>query len=86
MVNLTLTIDEGTLKRARIKALEDGTSVNAVVREYLDRYAGGDRSRDAMRSFLERAGRSTAASGPDGRTWTRDGSYEERLDRYGNSN
>lgn len=30
MTNLTITVDEQTLKRARMRALEEGTSVNAV--------------------------------------------------------
>ena len=40
MANLTLAIDEDVLRRARIRALEQGTSVNALLREYLDAYAG----------------------------------------------
>ncbi|MBM3686893.1 MAG: hypothetical protein FJW85_07835 [Actinobacteria bacterium] len=39
MTNLTITVDEETLRRARIRALEEGSSVNAVLREYLSRYA-----------------------------------------------
>jgi plasmid stability protein len=34
MTNLTITVDDEVLKRARIKALEQGTSVNAVLREF----------------------------------------------------
>lgn len=33
--NLTLTLDEGLLLSARKVALEQGTSVNAMVRDYL---------------------------------------------------
>jgi hypothetical protein len=40
LANLTLTIDEEVLKKARIRALEEGTSVNALVREYLESYTG----------------------------------------------
>jgi len=47
MANLTLTIDEDALRRARIRALEHGTSVNAVVREFLESYAGSEREREA---------------------------------------
>jgi hypothetical protein len=36
MTNLTITVDEQTLKRASMRALEEGTSVNAVLREYLE--------------------------------------------------
>ena len=40
MANLTITIDDEILKRARLRATEQGTSVNAVVRAYLEQYAG----------------------------------------------
>lgn len=40
MARLTSKVDGGTLKRARIQALEEGTSVDAVLRGYLEEYAG----------------------------------------------
>jgi predicted nucleic acid-binding protein len=40
MANLTITVDEELLRRARIRALEQGTSVNALLREYLSAFAG----------------------------------------------
>ncbi len=42
VANLTIAIDDELLKRARIRALETGTSVNALVREYLQDFAGAD--------------------------------------------
>ena len=42
MANLTITLDDDLLKRARIRAAELGTSVNAVLREYLGQYAGAN--------------------------------------------
>jgi hypothetical protein len=33
MVTLTIAVDEQMLKKARIRALEEGTSVNAVLRD-----------------------------------------------------
>ena len=39
MANLTLSLDDGVLQRARATALQANTSVNAVVREFLIRYA-----------------------------------------------
>jgi hypothetical protein len=76
MANLTLTIDGDLLKRARIRALERDTSVNALVRDYLEGLAGQATARDALRSFLELAAHSNSGSGPGGRTWTRDELYE----------
>ena len=35
MRNITLSIDEETYRLARIKAAEEGTSVSALVRDYL---------------------------------------------------
>ena len=76
MANLTLTIDEATLRRARIRALELGTSVNAVVRGYLEAFAEGSAGREGMAAFLALTGRSQASSGAGGRTWTRDDLHE----------
>ncbi len=72
MANLTLTIDDGVLRRARVRAVLEGTSVNAVVRDLLERYAGDAQGEEAMRRILDAARRSRASSGPGGRTWTRD--------------
>jgi hypothetical protein len=60
------------LKQARMRALEDGTSVNAVLREYLERYAGVGDTAVALTGFGRLARRVAASSGPSGRTWTRD--------------
>lgn len=76
MPNLTLSIDEGTLKRARIKAIEQGTSVNALVRRYLEQLAGRSTDRLAVESFLSLAKGAQAGSGPGARSWTRDDIYD----------
>ena len=64
MANLTLKIDENLLRRARIRALEQGTTVNELVRNYLSQYAvpRADRMR-AFRRFLEIAEEAKAGSG-----------------------
>jgi plasmid stability protein len=77
--NLTLSIDDDVLRRARIRALESGTSVNAIVRDYLSDFAGSDRASRAIQGFVEIAERSTAGSGSGGRTWAREHLYEERV-------
>jgi len=76
MANLTITVDDVLLKRARIKALEDGTSVNALLREYLEGYIGAQRTQRALTGFAELAERIDASSGPTGRTWSRDDLHE----------
>ncbi|TVR21809.1 MAG: hypothetical protein EA389_14340 [Ilumatobacter sp.] len=76
MANLTLTIDDELLRRARIRALELGTSVNAVVRTQLEAFAGGEIASEAMGRFAELAASATSGSGPEGRRWTRDDVHE----------
>ena len=75
MANLTLTIDDSLLQAARVRALEQGTSVNALVRSYLEHFAG-ERAHEAVTAFLERSAKSEASSGRDGRSWTRDELHE----------
>ncbi len=83
MANLTITVDDGTLKRARMRALEEDTSVNAVLREYLEEYAGRRKEQlEAARRIVEASRASKSGSGPGGRKWKREDAYEERLGRY----
>ncbi len=83
MTNLTITVDEQTLKRARMRALEEDTSVNAVLRNYLEEYSGvRQERREAGRRLLELARNSGAGSGGKGLP-KREELYEERLGRYG---
>jgi hypothetical protein len=39
MANLTITIDDEILRRARIRAMEQDTSVNSLIRDYLTAFA-----------------------------------------------
>lgn len=67
MTNLTITVDEETLKKARMRALEEGTSVNAVLRDHLETYAGVRRERrEAWRKVRELAKTSGMSSGGKG--------------------
>ena len=81
-MNLTITIDDELLRRARIRALSQGTSVNAVLRDFLTSYAGSDVEAAARGRLAELARGSTASSGSSGRTWTREDVYADRLDRH----
>lgn len=76
MANLTLSIDDEVLKRARIRALEQGTSVNALVREYLERFADADRQGEILRSLVELADRVSAGTEGLGRSWQRAELYD----------
>ncbi len=75
-MNLTITVDSHVLKRARLRALEEDTSVNAILGEYLEAYAGGTaRNRQAVRRLLLLA--ETSDSGRGSAAWTR-GELHER--------
>ena len=69
-MNLTITVDDELLKRARIRALEENTSVNAVLRKFLESYADTTRQRRAVDRLLQL---SQTARAKRGRArWTRD--------------
>lgn len=72
MANLTITIDDELLKRARLRALERNTSVNALLREYLEAFAGEESGMVARRRFAAFARAAKTGSGSKGRTWSRD--------------
>ena len=76
MTNLTLTIDDDILRRARIRALELGTSVNALVRDYLGQVAGRSTAAEGIAEFLDATRGAGAGSSGEGRTWTRDDLYD----------
>ena len=74
-MNLTITVEDETLERARTRALEEDTSVNAVLRKYLGSYAGTTRRRRrALESLLHLSTDHTVRTRPAG--WTRDELHE----------
>jgi plasmid stability protein len=40
MSNLTISVDDDLIRRARVRAIQQGTSLSAKVREFLQQYAG----------------------------------------------
>jgi len=76
MANLTLTIEDHVLKRARLRALEMDTSVNALIRGYLYNLIGLDAASEALESVIELASESSYGSGAEGRTWHREDLYD----------
>jgi plasmid stability protein len=75
MANLTITLDDEILRRARMRALEQGTSVNALLRDYLEAYAATDTTwEQAADAILNLSARSRSARGDRG--WTRDELHE----------
>ena len=63
MANLTLAVDHDLLHRARVRAAEEGTSVNAVVRDLLSAYSAADRVDAARRRLVALSISSAAGSG-----------------------
>ncbi|MCP4410622.1 MAG: hypothetical protein GY807_23360 [Gammaproteobacteria bacterium] len=54
MANLTISVDSDALKRARIRALKENTSVNAILGRYLEDYARLDEVRRERKRAVER--------------------------------
>jgi hypothetical protein len=71
MKNITLSVEEKVLAAARRYAAEQDTSVNGLVRDFLNRIADSeDRARKARLRIRELSRRSRARAGPI--TWKRD--------------
>lgn len=71
MANLTISVDEQVLRRARIRALQRNESVNRYLAETLERYADGS-GQDAVEELLDLARRTRTGHTGDGRGWTRE--------------
>jgi plasmid stability protein len=60
MKNITVTVDEETYRRARIRAAEQDTSVSALVKQFLAELAAGEsdveRLKREERALRERIG------------------------------
>ncbi len=75
MANVTLALDDALLQRARIKAVHEHTSVNAVVRELLALWV---RDEDERAAAVERVSAALDAAEwrSGGAVWTRDELHE----------
>jgi plasmid stability protein len=83
VANLTITVDDEVLKRARVRAVELGTSVNAILAEHLKSFAGRDDARArATASLLALAkqnheqGGAPRAKARGRRRWSREDLHE----------
>lgn len=75
MKNITLSVDEKVLAAARRVAADQGTTVNAIVREHLTRLAEhANRAAKARRRIRELSEASEARIGSA--TWRRDELHE----------
>lgn len=84
MANLTIALDEQLLREARIKAVQQGTSVNEICRQAVERFARGsdDDAEARLARLLAIAAQATAhGSGP---AWPgREAFYDEVLRERG---
>jgi len=77
MANLTITIDDEILRRARMRAVEQDTSVNSLLRDYLEAFAAaGTTWNQATDAILRLSAESRSSRGD--RRWTRDELHERR--------
>jgi hypothetical protein len=74
-MNITLSIDEQIVDRAREKLRAVGKSVNDEICDHLRHVAGEDDLETALAAFKERAGQGNSG----GWKWNRDELYEERI-------
>ncbi len=78
MANLTISVNDEVLKQARIRALQENRSVNAVLGQYLQDYARADdiqrRRREALNALLTLADQWRCGRGA--KSWSRDDLYE----------
>ena len=71
MANVTLALDDGLLQRARVKAVHEHTSVNAVIREFLAQWVRDENERAAVMESV-RAALDAAEYRSGGVRWSRD--------------
>lgn len=83
-VNITLAVEETTVERAREVARQQGTSLNALIREYIELLANQSTGDDLLREFEELWAETDRLPGgsPRGYKFNREEIYEERLGRH----
>jgi len=76
MANLTITVDEAILKKARLRALTEGSSVNAVLRKFLESYAGLRAEQASALDDLLALSRKSRSCHEGNKRWTREDLHE----------
>jgi hypothetical protein len=65
--NVTLSAEEDLIERARLRAAKEKTTLNAAFRDWLQRYAGAETSREEYAQLMKRLSRVRS-----GRSFSRD--------------
>jgi len=76
MSNLTITIDDATLKKARLRALTEGISVNQMLRKFLESYAGVGAEQAAALDDLMEIARRARSRHCGAKRWSREELHE----------
>jgi hypothetical protein len=71
-----VAIDDELLMRARLRALERNTSVNALLRVYLEALASEESGLVVRKRLAALARGARSSSGAQGRAWSRDDLHE----------
>ena len=79
-MNVTLSIDEQLVARARKKAEAMGKSLNQLVRDYLQRIAGGDDPQRSIEEFKRLSGHGNSRGWRFNRDEIHDRQENERRD------
>jgi hypothetical protein len=76
MTHLTIALEENLLEEAQDRARQQGTSVEEILRGYLQSFVGirEERQRAAIDALLDLSSKVQGGSG--GRKWTRDELHE----------
>jgi plasmid stability protein len=75
VANVTLALDDALLRKARVKAVHESTSVNAVIRTFLTQWVRDDEQRAAIVESV-RAALDASEYRSGGVAWTRDELHE----------
>lgn len=83
-MNLTLSVDERTVEIAREVARQQGTSLNALIREYIELLANQATGDGLLQEFQELWAEIDRSPGGSSRGYKfdREQLYEDRLGRY----
>jgi plasmid stability protein len=77
MANLTLSLDDELLQKAREAALREHTSVNALVREYLKQYVSARDRRLSALDVLDAVAERTESASSE--RWSRESLHDREV-------
>lgn len=82
-MNLTLAVDEATVEKAREVARQQGTSLNALLRDFIQRLAGKPLGAEIAARLRAHWANDPAARSAPGWRFRREELYEERVAAHG---